>query len=593
MSEAAASAPGRETRPASTRVRMRRTWSLLRPYRWRALAAVISITVATLATLAPPYLAGKAVDDVIGAQSAALLDEILIAMGVALLVGFVAGFAQTYLVGWVGQHALRDLRTRLFDHLQSLSVGFYDRTSTGVLISRMTNNVEQLDQLVTDGVNQLVTSALTIVGALTALLILDLELALVSLAAVPLLLVGTWVYGRLSGPVYHAGLNTVGDVTAYMQESLAGGRVVRGFMQQERHRHGFDELNARNRDVENKEVNLISVYLPYVLFVSNAALAIVVVYGGMQVIDGAIELGVVVSFIAYLRMALQPLTEIGSLYTIYQQGMAALDQSFELLGETPEIPEPEDAPDLPPVNGEVEFDDVTFGYGGDRPPVLHDVSLKIEPGQTIAIVGTTGAGKSTLIKLVPRFYDATSGRVLIDGHDVRDVTHESLRRQIGYVPQEAVMFSGSVHENIAFADPDASRERVEEAARGVGVLDVLEALPDGLDTEVGEGGASLSAGQRQLVALARANLVDPRIVILDEATASLDMATEARIGEALRRLLDGRTALIVAHRLETVRDAELIVIMDGGRIAETGTHDELLAAGGIYARLHREWQASE
>jgi ABC-type multidrug transport system fused ATPase/permease subunit len=593
VSEPAIGAPGTETRPASTRVRMRRTWSLLRPYRGRVLGTVIAITVATLATLAPPYLAGRAVDDVIGAQSAALLDEILIAMAVALVVGWVAGYAQTYLVGWVGQHALRDLRTRLFDHLQSLSVGFYDRTSSGVLISRMTNNVEQLDQLVTDGVNQLVTSALTIVGALTALLILDLELALVSLAAVPLLLVGTWVYGRLSGPVYHAGLNAIGDVTAYMQESLAGGRVVRGFMQQERHRRGFDELNAKNRDVEKKEVNLISVYLPYVLLVSNAALAVVVVYGGMQVIDGAIELGVVVSFIAYLRMALQPLTEIGSLYTIYQQGMAALDQSFELLGEAPENPEAEDAPDLPPVEGEVEFADVTFGYGGDRPPVLHGLSLKIEPGETIAIVGTTGAGKSTLIKLVPRFYDATSGRVLIDGHDVRAVTHESLRRQIGYVPQEAIMFSGSVGENIAFADPDASREQIQEAARGVGVLDVLEALPDGLDTEVGEAGASLSAGQRQLVALARANLMNPAIVILDEATASLDMATESRIGDALRRLLDGRTALIVAHRLETVQDADRIIIMDAGRIAETGTHEQLLAAGGIYARLYREWQESE
>jgi ABC-type multidrug transport system fused ATPase/permease subunit len=585
--------PGAESRSSGTRQRLRRIWGLLRPYRWRVLGAVVSITVATLATLAPPYLAGRAVDDVIGAGSARLLDEILIAMAVALVIGWFAGWAQTYLIGWVGQRALRDLRTRLFDHLQGLSVAFYDRSSSGVLISRMTNNVEQLDQLVTDGVNQLVTSALTIVGALAALFILDAELALISLAAIPLLLVGTWVYGRLSGPVYHAGLNTVGDVTAYMQESLAGGRVVRGFVQQERHRREFDELNAVNRDVEKRAVNLISLYLPYVLLVSNAALAIVVVYGGMQVIDGAIELGVVVSFIAYLRMALAPLSEIGSLYTIYQQGMAALDQSFDLLGERTELVEREDARDLPPVRGEIEFEHVDFGYGGGRAPVLHDISLRIEPGETIAIVGTTGSGKSTLIKLLPRFYDPTGGRVLIDGHDIREVTHESVRRQIGLVPQEALLFSGTVHENIAFADPDASRERVEGAARGVGVLDVLEALPDGLDTEVGERGSEISAGQRQLVALARANLIDPPIVILDEATASLDMATEARIGDALRRLLDGRTALIVAHRLETVKDADRIVIMDAGRIAETGTHDELLAAGGIYARLYREWQDSE
>jgi ATP-binding cassette subfamily B protein len=576
-----------ETPSSGLGTRLSRVWGLLRPYRWRVAGAVGAILAAAAGTLAPPYLAGRVVDDVIKAGSTAQLDEIILAMVGALVLGWFAGRVQTYLVGWVGQSALRDLRIRLFDQLQRLSVGFFDRHSSGTLISRMTNNVEQLDLLVTDGVNALVTSTVTIVGSLVVLLVLDLDLALVTLAVVPALLVGSWLYGRLSGPVYRTGLNTIAGVTEHMEESFAGGRVVRGFVQEERHRRAFDAINAQNRDVQMRGIVLIAAYLPFVLLVSNVALAAVVVVGGLQVIDGTKQLGVVVSFVAYLRLALAPLSDIGGLYTLYQQGMAALDQCFELLGERPEIVDRPDAPDLPPAHGEVEFDRVSFGYGEER-PVLSDVSLTIPPGETVAILGATGAGKSTLIKLLPRFYDPTGGRVLVDGHDIREVSVTSLRRQIGLVPQEPMVFTGTVGENIAFADPDADDEKVEEAARGVGVLDVLEALPGGLGTEVGERGASLSAGQRQLIALARANLVDPRIVILDEATASLDVATEVRIRDALKRLLSGRTALIVTHRLETARDADRIVIVDAGRIVETGTHDELLAAGGEYARLYRE-----
>jgi ABC-type multidrug transport system fused ATPase/permease subunit len=550
------------------------------------------VIAATGATLAPPYLAGRAVDDVIKVGSTSQLDDILLILAGALVLGWFAGWAQTYFVGWVGQHALRDLRTRLFDHLQTLSVGFYDRRSEGVLISRLTNNVEQLDGLVTGVVNALITSAITIAGSFLVLFIVDVELALVSLAVMPLLLAGTWVYGRISSPVYRSSMNTVADVSSYMEESFVGGRVVRAFVQKDRHRRDFDGVNARNRDVDMRTIHLFSLYLPFLLLASNLALAAVVVFGGFQVIDGEKQLGVVVSFIGYLRLALGPLPGIGGLYTSYQAGMAGLDQIFELLDERSEVTNRPGAPELPTVRGEIELEHVSFGYGPERPNVLDDVSMKIDPGETVALVGVTGAGKSTLVKLIPRFYDPDDGRVLIDGHDIREVTLASLRHQIGYVPQEPLLFSGTVRENVAFGRPDATDEEIFEAARRVGVLEVLEALPDGLDTPVGERGGNLSVGQRQLLTLARASLIDPPIVVLDEATASLDATTEARVKEALKRLLAGRSALVVAHRLETVRDADRIVILDAGRVVESGTHKELLAAGGIYAGLYGAWRDS-
>jgi ABC-type multidrug transport system fused ATPase/permease subunit len=575
-----------------TGVRMARIWSLLRPYRGRVAAAVLSVIAATGATLAPPYLAGRAVDDVIKAGTTQQLDDILLILAGALILGWFAGWAQTYFVGWVGEHALRDLRTRLFDHLQTLSVGFYDRRSEGALISRLTNNVEQLDQLVTGVVNALVTSAITIAGSVVVLFIVDVELALVSLAVVPLLLAGTWVYGRISGPVYRESMNMLADVTSYMEESFVGGRVVRAFVQEDRHRRDFDGVNARLRDVGIRTIHLFALYLPFILLASNLALVAVIVFGGFQVIDGEKQLGVVVSFIGYLRLALGPLPGIGGLFTSYQQGMAGLDQIFELLDERSEVTNRPGAPDLPPVRGAIELENVGFGYGPERPNVLDDVSMKIGPGETVALVGTTGAGKSTVVKLLPRFYDPDEGRVLIDGHDIREVTLASLRHQIGYVPQEPFLLSGTVRENVAFAHSDATDEEISEAARRVGVLEVFEALPDGLETPVGERGGNLSVGQRQLVTLARASLIDPPIVVLDEATASLDVATEARVQEALKRLLAGRSALVVAHRLETVRDADRIVILDAGRVVESGTHEELLAAGGVYAGLYERWKES-
>jgi len=573
--------------------RLRGLAALLAPYRGRVALMVLSLVLGTAASLAPAPLVTRAIDGGILERRFGYLALIVAAFGVAALIVWVATAAQTYFVEWVGQRALADLRLAIFAHLQRLPISFYERRPTGVLISRMTNDVEALDTLVTDSVVTLFQGGLTLIGTLVILVTFDLRLALLTFIMLPLIGVGSLIFRIASADAYRRTRETIGQITGYLQESISGVRVVRAFGQEPRHAEEFAVLNELNRGTNMTTVNLNAAYFPVIEFISAVATVTVLLYGGNQVIDGTIKIGVLVGFLAALNNFFDPITQLSQLYTTYQSGMAALDKIFELLDEQPEMLERDDAVTLERIRGDLRFEHVSFAYrrpdGEHDRLALDDIDLAIAPGETVALVGATGAGKSTFAKLVARFYDPTLGRVVIDGQDVRNVTYESLRSQLGIVPQEAFLFSGTVGSNIAFGAPDASDAEIEAAARAVGAHEFIASLEDGYATQVGERGGQLSAGQRQLVAFARAMIADPRILVLDEATSNVDLQTEARIEHGLRRLLAGRTAIVIAHRLSTIRDASRIVVLAHGRIVEQGTHEQLLAARGAYAELYRDF----
>ncbi len=567
---------------------MRRLLPYFRPYRTRVIWTVVLMLLVTGAGLAGPALAQVAIDDGISKGSVSTLVIIVSVFVVIGMVGWIAGYWQSYLSSWVGERVLLDLRRQVFRHMMRLELGHHERTPTGRSVSRLTSDIEAVNQLVVEGATSLVINGLSLIGVIVILMVYDWQLAIAAFLIFPLLAASTWWFRVKATAAYRLTRERVAVVLTVLQETLSGVRVVQAHGRQEETRRRFRKANADYRSANMTTVTVSGVYFPGVELLAGMGTALILWYGGSRVLDADLSVGVMVAFIGYLASFFDPIQQLSQLYNTFQSAMAALEKIFGVIETEPRINDRTDAVDLPGIVGRVQLEHVSFGYG--REYVIRDVTLDIAPGSTVALVGATGAGKSTLAKLIARLYDPDEGVVSVDGINLRDVREESLRAAMGIVPQEGHLFSGSIADNVRFSYPRATDDDVRRALDAVGALEFVEGLPEGVDTDVQERGARLSAGQRQLICFARALVADPQLIILDEATSSIDIATERRIEEALDRLLVGRTAVVIAHRLSTIRRADRIVVVEDGRIAEEGSHEELIRAGGRYAELYADWE---